>query len=205
MDLSKFLVALAALGPFLSACGDDGGDDTPGSESSAGTSNSSGGKGGTSSSGGGGGTGAEGEDVTTCEARACDEDATIDFDFTGNWSEAIVFTSNDCEDSIQDLLPPAFTNEEANFEGEIVGGCIRAEHDPSIYTGAIEADLSGARYCGIASVPVDENGTMMQIINHVTWTSIEEHEIKGVSAIYLPLAGCTLHGDYSLKRSAADD
>lgn len=139
-------------------------------------------------------------DYTRCEPRPCDPEASVDFDFSGPWNETIVFKSNDCDASLQGLVPPGFMLEGAILTDVIVGNCIMPEPGSGMFTGSVALDLSRAEYCTRAMQPVLGQGDTVELVSHVTWDSIKEGSISGTTAVYVAFAGCTMRGDYSLVK-----
>jgi hypothetical protein len=205
------LVTLAAMTSVV-ACSSDNKNDAAagagkpgvagsGSNATSGTSGASGDSmAGSSSSTPSGGTGGNGEpvDYTTCAPQKCDAKAKLDFDFSGMWNESLVFNSNDCDPSLQPLLPPGFMMNGATLSDVIVGNCVRPTHDSSMYTGSIALDLSEAQYCTTSKQAVGAPVGDVDLVSHVKWTSIKADTITGTSAVYVVQAGCTMVGDYKL-------
>ncbi|MFZ5894817.1 MAG: hypothetical protein ACOY0T_27395 [Myxococcota bacterium] len=199
-SVSSLLVAwlsLSALG-FTVACGSDG--DSNSNASSGGMAGANTGTGGKTSGTGGAGHGGSGVDYTTCQPQTCDSKAVLAFDFSGPWHESLVFKSNDCDTSLQAILPKDFTQEAAVLSDVIEGNCVRPTPESTMFTGSIALDLSGAQYCTTSTQRVEAAQADVPLISHVTWKSIEPKKITGTSSVYVSLAGCTLTGDYSLTR-----
>ena len=204
--LSNLLIAglMVASLSFEVACSDDGKDGA----ATGGTSNGGSTTGGSATSGNGGANAAGGKgggagvdvDFTQCVEQMCDPDAKLDFDFTGSWHESLIFTSNDCGPGIQPLLPKDFMQPDTVFSDVVVGNCVRPQPDSDIYTGVIAADLSGANYCTMSVQHIENPEADLELVNHVTWDSIEPNKITGKSTLYVKLAGCKMVGDYSLTR-----
>lgn len=173
-----------------------------GGSDSAGAAGTNGGSAGTSvgGAGAGGAGGSSSVDFTSCQPRECDPNAQLDYDFSGGWTERIEFTSNDCDASLQEILPPSFYQEGSTITDLLVGNCLKPEPTSPIYGGSIALDLSGAEYCTQSSFHVESQGIDVPLVSHVVWESIEPGKLTGKTAVYVPLAGCTLHGDYELSK-----
>jgi len=184
---------------FGAACSSDGDNKSSASGGMAGASSGTGGKvnlgSGGSSAGGGSAV-----DYTSCAPVSCDTKAVLPFDFSGAWHESLVFKSNDCDPSLAALLPKEFMQDAAVFTDVIVGNCVRPTPDSTMFTGAIALDLSGAQYCTTSVQHVDSANADVDLVSHVTWSSIKPGKITGTSAVYVTLAGCTMVGDYSLSQ-----
>jgi hypothetical protein len=206
---SNVAIALITLAAMTSAvaCSSDDKNDTAGAGSSgmAGSGASGSGVGDDSMAGASSGTSTGNNndpvDYTTCSPMECDAKAKLDFDFSGKWDESLVFTSNDCDPSLQPLLPPGFAMKGAIFTDVIVGNCFRQTPESEEYTGIIATDLSEAEYCAISKQAVGAPVGDVDLVSHVKWTSIETNLISGKSSVYVAQAGCTLVGDYTLTRA----
>lgn len=195
-------VSITALS-FIAGCGSDG--DSKSNTATGGAAGAGVGSGGKASGTGGSGGASAGTagstvDYTSCQPTVCDTKAVLAYDFSGPWHESLVFTSNDCDTSIQAILPPGFMQDAAVLTDVIEGNCVRPTPESAMFTGAIAVDLSGAQYCTTSSQHVDAAQADVPLVSHVTWTSIEPGKITGTSSVYVSLAGCTLTGDYSLTK-----
>lgn len=206
--LSGLLMACVSIGAliFIAGCGSDG--DSKSNAASGGAAGAGLGSGGKASGTGGSGGGSAGTvgtagsavDYTSCQPQVCDTKAVLSYDFSGPWHESLVFTSNDCDTSLQAILPPGFMQDAAVLTDVIEGNCVRPTPESTMFTGVIAADLSGAQYCTTSTQHVDAAQADVPLVSHVTWTSIEPGKITGTSSVYVSLAGCTLTGDYSLTK-----